>query len=91
MIIRMDNAREYETAKEPLRELRVEVKFISTYTAYQNGMAERFNRIITTIARAMLIWSGLPLSFWAEAAVYACHIYNKLPFGARGSQSPDEK
>ena len=90
VVIRLDNAKEYEAAKEPLRELGVELEFVSTYTAYQNGMAERFNRTITTIARAMLIWSGLPLSFWAEAVVYACHIYNKLPHGARGSKSPDE-
>ena len=90
VVVRLDNAKEYEAAKEPLRELGVELEFVSTYTAYQNGISERFNRTATTIARAMLIWSGLPLSFWAEAIIYACHIYNKLPHGARGSQSPDE-
>ena len=90
VIVRLDNAKEYQAAKESLRELGVELEFVSTYTAYQNGMSERFNRTITTIARAMLIWSGLPLSFWAEAVVYACLIYNKLPHGARGSKSPDE-
>ena len=55
VVIRLDNAKEYEAVKEPLRELGVELEFVSTYTAYQNGMAERFNRTITTIARAMLI------------------------------------
>ena len=90
VVVRLDNAKEYEAAKESLRELGVELEFTSTYTAYQNGISERFNRIITTIARAMLIWSGLPLSFWAEAVIYAHHVYRKLPHGARGSQSPDE-
>ena len=44
VVVRLNNAREYVAAKEPLRELGVELEFVSTYTAYQNGMSERFNR-----------------------------------------------
>ena len=55
MIIRLNNVKEYEAAKESLRELGVELEFVSIYTAYQNRIAERFNRTITTIVRAILI------------------------------------
>ena len=88
--VRTDNAKEYQGIENDLMRMAVGMEFTSTYTAYQNGIAERFNRTVTTIARAMLCQSGLPLSFWAEAIVYACHIYGKLPQGARGSESPDE-
>lgn len=68
----------------------VAVKFTSTYMAYQNGISERFNRTVVTIARAMIQQCRLPLSFWAEAVLYACHLYNKLP--ARGStKSPNKQ
>lgn len=90
VVIRTDNAKEYEVAEKALRELGVVVEFTSTYTAYQNGISERYNRTIITIARALLLQSGLPLTFWAEAVRYANHLYNKLPEGTRGSKSPDE-
>ncbi len=89
VVIRTDNAQEYKTTETELASMGVAVEFASTYTAYQNGISERFNRTVTTIARAMLQQSKLPLSFWAEAIIYACHIYNRLP--ARGSnKSPFE-
>ena len=55
IIIRLDNAKEYKTVKKSLRELDVELEFVNIYTAYQNGIIERFNRTITTIARVILI------------------------------------
>ena len=84
MVIRTANAREYTITKRALNDMGVALEFASTYTAYQNGMSERFNQTVVIIARAMLQQCGLPLSFWAEAVVYACHIYNKL-------QAPDEQ
>ena len=90
MTVRTDNAKEYQSTQKELLDMDVTMEFTSTYTAYQNGIAERFNRNVITLARAMLIQSKLPLSFWAEAVTYACHIYNRLPQGNRGSKSPDE-
>ena len=67
----------------------VSVEFASTYTAYQNGISERYNQIVVTITQVMLNQYGLLLSFWAEAAVYTCHVYNNLP--ARGSTGSPNK
>ncbi len=89
VVIRTDNALEYQATEKKLADMGVSVELTSTYTAYQNGISEPFNRTVVTIARAMLLQSKLPLSFWAEAVICACHLYNKLP--ARGSiKSPHE-
>ena len=34
IVIRLNNAKEYEAVKEPLRELGVELEFVNIYTAY---------------------------------------------------------
>lgn len=38
---------------------------------------ERKNRVLTKMARKMLVESGLPKKFWVEAINTACHILNK--------------
>ena len=43
-------------------------------TPQQNGLAERMNRTIINKVRCMLLESGLPKSFWAEAASTACYL-----------------
>jgi hypothetical protein len=40
-------------------------------TQSENGVAERFNRVILERVRAMLHASGLPHFLWAEAARHA--------------------
>ncbi len=90
IVVHVDNAKEYQAAEKELWSMGVSIEFVSTYTAHQNGIAERFNRTVITIARCMLIESGLSLSFWAEAVLYACHLYNKMPQETRGGKSPDE-
>ena len=42
-------------------------------------LAERFNRIITQKARAMLLDAGIALKFWAEAFANATVVYNLSP------------
>ena len=76
--VRTDNAKEYQSTQKELLDMSVTMEFTSTYTAYQNGITERFNRTVITLARSMLIQSQLPLTFWAEAVTYAYHIYNRL-------------
>ena len=49
----------------------------AAHTPEGNAVAERFNRTIMTMVRAMLFDSGLPKSMWGEALVYALAIYNR--------------
>ena len=69
VVVRTDNAREYHATETALQEVGVSMEFTSTYTPHQNGIAERFNRSMNEMMRTMLSESGLPMSFWSEAAV----------------------
>ena len=45
----------------------------------QNGRVERPHLTILQSTRTLLIDSGMPGIFWAEAALYGVHVYNRLP------------
>ncbi|KAF5781204.1 putative RNA-directed DNA polymerase [Helianthus annuus] len=49
------------------------------HTPEQNGVAERKNRILLEITRALLIESQVPKVFWPEALVTATYLINRLP------------
>ncbi|GKE30156.1 ribonuclease H-like domain-containing protein [Tanacetum coccineum] len=52
-------------------------EFSVARTPQQNGVAERKNRTLIEVARAMLVDSKLPTTFWAEAVNAACYVQNK--------------
>ncbi|GBL98972.1 Retrovirus-related Pol polyprotein from transposon TNT 1-94 [Araneus ventricosus] len=54
------------------------------YTPQMNGIAERENRTLVNMARCLLLQSGLPMKFWAEAINCAVYIRNRCP--TRGLQ-----
>ena len=58
------------------------------YSHESNGVAERFNRTIITMARGML--SGLPLNLWSEATNTAVYLKNRMPHKAVKDQTPYE-
>ena len=91
VVVRTDNALEYTALKDELKLHGIILETTSTYTHYQIGIAERFNRTIGNIMRTMLSQSGLPMSFWSEACLYGNHLRNRLPHGARGNTSAYEK
>ena len=59
-------------------------------TPEHNGVAERKLKSIISNARCMLIHSGLPKTFWAEATRYAGIIENASPTKANDNVSPYE-
>ncbi|GBM95568.1 Retrovirus-related Pol polyprotein from transposon TNT 1-94, partial [Araneus ventricosus] len=63
------------------------------YTPQMNGIAERENRTLVNMARCLLLQSGLPMKFWAEAINWAVYIRNRCP--TRGlhdeNQTPFQK
>jgi len=50
--------------------------FSAPRTPQQNGMVERKNQTLEDMTRIMLIASGLPRQFWAEALNISCYIIN---------------
>lgn len=77
--IRMDGAWEFKS--QQVREQLEGVKFelSAPYAHEQNGKAERVHRSLTSIARTMMIDSGLPEEFWGEAIRAATYIRNRMP------------
>ncbi|GJV68445.1 putative reverse transcriptase domain-containing protein [Tanacetum coccineum] len=57
-------------------------------TPQQNGLAERMNMTLLNKVRCLLIQSGLPDSFWAEATVTAAYLINRSPSTALEKKTP---
>ena len=80
LTLRTDNAKgEYinQENKKWCEDRGIRHETCAPYTPEQNGTAERTNRTLLNHARAMLISSGLPHSFWAEAVAYSAYIRNR--------------
>ncbi|KAK9054827.1 hypothetical protein SSX86_025906 [Deinandra increscens subsp. villosa] len=56
----------------------------------QNGLVERMNRTLLNKVRCMLVSSGLPKKFWAEAVVTAAYLVNRSPSTAINLKTPME-
>ena len=87
--VRCDNAPEYKALAEYYRPFGLKFEFITPYFHQQNGVPERLNRTLVTVARAMLQDAGLPERFWEDAIATACYIRNRIPVGPKG-MTPEE-
>lgn len=90
--IQSDNGREYVNKEfdEYLKTQGIQRRLTTAYTPEQNGVAERKNRTLVDSARCLLLQSGLPLSFWAEAIFTANHIRNRYPTKRLDGRTPHE-
>ena len=50
----------------------------ATDSSSQNGLAERPHQTLATMVRCLLYSSSLPVTFWADALVYATYVNNRL-------------
>ena len=78
--VRSDNSSEFRNYNVDTwcDEEGVKHEFSATYTPQQNGVVERKNKTLITLARAMLDDYGTPEDFWAEAINTACHATNRI-------------
>lgn len=90
--LRTDNGGEYvsEQFRNFLKLKGIQHELTIPYTPQQNGTAERLNRILVESARAMLIHSGLPNTFWAEAISTAAYIRNRTVTSSLAEKTPYE-
>lgn len=54
------------------------MKFTTSYIYEKNGRVKRDWKIIVTMKNLLLLNSGLPLDFWAEAMDTANYLQNRL-------------
>ena len=78
--IRSDNGTEFVNTKieDYCDEVGIKHEVSATYTPQQNGVVERKNRTLITLARSMLDEYNTPEKFWAEAINTACYAANRL-------------
>ena len=81
MYMRVDNGKELvnEEVKKFCAEEGITIETSAPYSPSQNGVAERFNRTLIELVRAMLIAKDLPSFLWDEAVSHATYIRNRSP------------
>ncbi|POM61253.1 hypothetical protein PHPALM_29758, partial [Phytophthora palmivora] len=90
--VRHDGAKEFATnsLKAFYDNHGIEVQPTVRYAHQTNATAERANRTIVTIGRSMLHFARLDKTFWAEAAMTAIYIKNRLPSPKVPGKTPFE-
>ena len=90
--LRFDNGKELVNAevKKFAAEKGIVIETTAPYSPSQHGTAERMNRTLLELTRAMLIEKNLPPSLWAEAVTHATYIRNRSPTQALGDRTPFE-
>lgn len=68
----------------------VQRQLTAPYSPQQNGVVERRNQSVVSMARCMLKSKGLPGHFWGEAVSTAVFIINRSPTRALSGQTPYE-
>jgi transposase InsO family protein len=77
LTIRTDNAKEFKALKPWAKKQGIWIEFSEPGTPQQNGVAERLNRLLLEITRAILIGADVPKQYWPEAIHMANHLRNR--------------
>ncbi|GAB9473188.1 putative Integrase, partial [Globisporangium polare] len=90
--VRHEGSKEISTnsVKQIYADRGIEQQVNAPYVHQTNGTVERGIRSIVTIGRNMLSHVRLDKSFWAEAAMTAIYIMNRLPSPKSDSKTPYE-
>ena len=78
--IRSDNEKEFDNTniEAYCDEVGIKHEVSTTYTPQQNGVVERNNRTLITLARTMPDEYNTPKALWAEAINTTCYASNRL-------------
>src|ERR1041384_3664944 len=89
-ILRSDNGGEYvnATLNQFFQEKGIIHQTTCSHTPQQNGVAERKNRLILEMTRAMILESKTPVFLWPEAIATSVYLINRLPTKILSIQTP---
>ncbi|KAK9928322.1 hypothetical protein M0R45_025465 [Rubus argutus] len=90
--LRTDRGGEFNSAEfnEFCMQHGVKRQLTTAYTPQQNGVAERKNRTVMNMVRAMLSEKKVPKSFWPEATRWCIHVLNRSPTLVVKNMTPEE-
>lgn len=90
--LQSDNGKEYDNRvlDQILLKNGIIRRLTAPYNPEQNGVSERRNRTLMETARCLLIESGLPSKFWAEAVNTANFVRNRSPSRRLEGKTPFE-
>lgn len=90
--MRIDRGGEFNSAEfnDFCKQHGVKRQLTTTYTPQQNGVAERKNRTMMNLVRAMLSEKKVPKPFWPEAVRWTIHVLNRSPTLAVKDMTPKE-
>lgn len=80
LVIRTDNTTEFKVLVAWGAPKGIEFEFIEPGTPPQNGVAERFNKIIMEIARAVLFNARIHKKYWKYAVLVTDYLQNRTTF-----------
>nr|ADK92880.1 retrotransposon 4 protein [Hypericum perforatum] len=90
-ILRTDNGTKYMGGfKDYLKKFGIIHQTTCVYTPQQNGVAERKNRHLLNVARAMMFKMNVKKRFWSDAVLTACHLINRIPSATTSGLAPIE-
>src|SRR6266850_8183991 len=77
--IRVDRGGEFLNAQLEnwCQENGIQIEATALYSPSQNGVAERMNRTLVELARAMLIANNVPEFLWKPAVAHAAYLWNQ--------------
>ena len=89
--IRIDRGKEFlnEYLSAWCHEKGMDIQLTAPYSPSQNGVAERMNRTLVELARAML--RGLPEFLWEYAVKHSSYLRNRVHTKSLKTQTPYEK
>lgn len=77
LTVRSDKAKEFKAVEKRWQLTEIDFEYTEPYTPAQNGVAERLNRLLLEITRALLFDTDVPNGYWAWAAETAKYIRNR--------------
>ncbi|KAJ9535088.1 hypothetical protein OSB04_un001836 [Centaurea solstitialis] len=88
--LRSDNAKEYlsQSVQSYMLQHGIIHESSCVDTPAQNGVAERKNRHLLEVARALLFQRSVPKPFWADAVATACFLINRMPSAVLNGETP---
>ncbi|KAM2147901.1 hypothetical protein EV1_003836 [Malus domestica] len=91
-VLRSDRGGKYTSTEfdKFCQDIGLERQLTVSYTPQQNGVAERKNRTIVEMAKAMLHDKGIPQYLWGEAVNTAVYLMNRHPTVAVEDKTPFE-